>query len=84
MVIFRLLQGIAGAPLIPLSQGVLVGLFPADQRSKGMAIWGIGVMLGPILGPTVGGIGSLQTLLDRGNQEGWWNSDFILRGGAAL
>ena len=129
MVLFRLIQGVAGAPLIPLSQGVLVGLFPPEQRGKGMAIWGIGVMLGPILGPTVGGIvtehlnwrwvfyinlpvgllnlalvarsiretprretgtdwlgalwmivgiGSLQTLLDRGNEEGWWSSHLIV------
>ncbi|MEJ2426077.1 MAG: DHA2 family efflux MFS transporter permease subunit [Candidatus Thiodiazotropha sp.] len=125
---FRLLQGIAGAPLIPLSQAVLVGAFSAQERGKAMAIWGIGIMLGPVLGPTVGGfvtehlnwrwvfyinlpvgilnlmlvarviqetprrdvgtdligavlmvigIGSLQTLLDRGNQEGWWQSGFI-------
>ena len=128
IVVFRLLQGVAGAPLIPLSQSVLVNTFPREQRGKAMAIWGIGIMLGPVLGPTVGGlvtehlnwrwvfyinlpvgmlnlllvtryiketarravgtdllgavfmilgIGSLQTLLDRGNQEGWWQSGFI-------
>ncbi|MET0049869.1 MAG: MFS transporter [Candidatus Thiodiazotropha sp.] len=52
---FRLLQGIAGAPLIPLSQAVLVDAFAAEERGKAMAIWGIGIMLGPVLGPTVGG-----------------------------
>lgn len=128
IVVFRLLQGVAGAPLIPLSQAVLVDAFSADERGKAMAIWGIGMMLGPVLGPTVGGfvtqqldwrwvfyinlpvglanlvlvaryvdetarrsvgtdwlgaalmvvgIGSLQTLLDRGNQEGWWQSGLI-------
>ena len=128
IVTFRLLQGVAGAPLIPLSQAVLVDAFPDDQRGKAMAIWGIGIMLGPVLGPTVGGlvtehldwrwvfyinlpvgllnlvlvrrfigetarrpvgtdwlgavlmvigIGSLQILLDRGNQEGWWQSGLI-------
>ena len=128
IVLFRLLQGIAGAPLIPLSQAVLVDAFPPRERAKAMAIWGIGIMLGPVLGPTVGGfvtehlnwrwvfyinlpvgllnlalvarlipetprrtvgtdwlgaalmvlgIGSLQTLLDRGNQEGWWQSGLI-------
>jgi DHA2 family multidrug resistance protein len=128
IVVFRLLQGVSGAPLIPLSQAVLVDAFPAQQRGKAMAIWGIGIMLGPALGPTVGGlvtdhlnwrwvfyinlpvgllnlalvarvigetprravgtdwlgatlmiigIGSLQTLLDRGNQEGWWQSGLI-------
>jgi DHA2 family multidrug resistance protein len=128
IVAFRLLQGVAGAPLIPLSQAVLVDAFPPLERGKAMAIWGIGIMLGPVLGPTVGGfvtehagwrwvfyinlpvgllnlglvarliretarrrvgtdwlgaafmiigVGSLQTLLDRGNQEGWWDSGFI-------
>ncbi|MGE5153092.1 MAG: DHA2 family efflux MFS transporter permease subunit, partial [Bdellovibrio bacteriovorus] len=129
MVLFRLVQGVAGAPLIPLSQAVMAGLYPPEQRGRAMAIWGMGVMLGPILGPTVGGlvtehlgwrwvfyinlpvgllnlalvarsiresvpqeagtdwlgalfmivgIGSLQTVLDRGNQEGWWDSGLIL------
>lgn len=128
IVVFRLLQGIAGAPLIPLSQSVLVDSFPPKDRGKAMAIWGIGIMLGPVLGPTVGGlvtehlnwrwvfyinlpvgllnlalvarliaetprrqvgadllgavfmiigIGSLQTMLDRGNQLGWWQSGQI-------
>jgi MFS transporter, DHA2 family, multidrug resistance protein len=128
IVFFRLLQGVAGAPLIPLSQSVLVDSFTAKERGKAMAIWGIGIMLGPVLGPTVGGfvtehldwrwvfyinlpvgllnlalvlrfipqtprrpvgtdwlgvllmvigVGSLQTLLDRGNQEDWWHSGLI-------
>jgi len=133
IVFFRLLQGVAGAPLIPLSQGVLVGLYPPEQRGKAMAIWGIGVMIAPVLGPTVGGfiteqfnwrwvfyinlpvgllnlalvartihrssprpvgtdwlgalfmivgVGSLQTVLDRGNQEGWFDSGLIVALGA--
>lgn len=52
---FRLLQGIAGAALVPLSQAIMVQVFPANERGKAMAIWGIGVMVGPILGPTAGG-----------------------------
>lgn len=52
---FRLLQGVAGAALVPLSQAIMVQVFPANQRGKAMAIWGIGVMVGPILGPTIGG-----------------------------
>lgn len=52
---FRLLQGVAGAALVPLSQAIMVQVFPPDQRGKAMAIWGIGVMVGPILGPTIGG-----------------------------
>jgi len=128
MVFFRLLQGGFGAAVIPLSQSIMVDSFPGDERGKAMALWGVGVMLGPILGPTLGGyitqhlewrwvfyinvpigivnlllisnlvrpeaarnasfdwigalmlalgIGSLQTLLDRGNQENWLHSGMI-------
>lgn len=52
---FRLLQGAFGAPLIPLAQALLTEIFPKEQRAKAMAIWGFGVMVGPILGPTLGG-----------------------------
>ncbi len=55
MVLFRLLQGIFGAALVPLSQAIMVDIFPLPERGKAMAIWGIGVMVGPILGPTLGG-----------------------------
>lgn len=55
IVIFRLLQGTAGAALIPLSQTIMSDIFPEQDRGKAMAIWGIGVMVGPILGPTLGG-----------------------------
>ncbi len=55
LVFFRLLQGAVGAFLIPLSQTIMIAIYPKEQRSKAMAIWGAGVMLGPILGPTVGG-----------------------------
>lgn len=56
IVIFRLLQGISGASLIPLSQTIMANIFPEQDRGKAMAIWGIGVMVGPILGPTLGGL----------------------------
>ncbi len=55
MVIFRLLQGVFGAALVPLSQSIMVSIFPEKDRGSAMAIWGIGVMVGPILGPTLGG-----------------------------
>jgi DHA2 family multidrug resistance protein len=55
IVLFRLLQGVFGAALVPLSQAILVDMFPPNERGKAMAIWGIGVMVGPILGPTLGG-----------------------------
>ena len=54
MVIFRLLQGMFGAALVPLSQAVMLDSYPAEQRGQAMAIWGIGIMLGPIMGPTLG------------------------------
>jgi len=129
MVLFRLLQGMAGAALVPLSQSVLLDAYTVEERSQAMAVWGIGVMLGPIMGPTLGawltdnyswhwvflinlpigvitvigmllfmtetqkqeqlrfdwfgflalavGIGSLQLLLDRGEQVGWFGATEI-------
>lgn len=130
MVIARLLQGMFGAALVPLSQSVMLDAYPVEQRGQAMAIWGMGVMLGPIMGPTLGGfltetyswhwvflinlpigvltvigllafmdetepkrhlrfdwtgflalalgIGSLQLLLDRGEQVGWFGSPEIV------
>ena len=129
IVLFRLLQGMAGAALVPLSQAVLLDSYTAEERGGAMAIWGVGVMLGPIMGPTLGawltdnyswhwvflinlpigvitviglalfmheterhehlrfdwfgflalavGIGSLQLLLDRGEQVGWFGASEI-------
>ena len=126
MVLFRLLQGMAGAALVPLSQAVMLDSYSVQERSQAMAMWGVGVMLGPIMGPTLGawltdnyswhwvflinlpiglltiagmivfmpdtnrqhhlrfdwygfaalaiGIGSLQLLLDRGEQVGWYEA----------
>ncbi len=129
MVLFRLLQGMAGAALVPLSQSVLLDAYSLEERGSAMAMWGVGVMLGPIMGPTIGawltdnyswhwvflinlpigiatvvgmtlfmtetkrlehlrfdwfgflalavGIGSLQLLLDRGEQVSWFGSTEI-------
>src|SRR3984957_15939723 len=55
MVAFRLLQGVFGAALVPLSQSTMLNIYPPEQRGSAMAIWGMGVMVGPILGPTLGG-----------------------------
>jgi DHA2 family multidrug resistance protein len=55
MVLFRLLQGVFGAALVPLSQATMLDIYPPEQRGSAMAIWGMGVMVGPILGPTLGG-----------------------------
>jgi MFS transporter, DHA2 family, multidrug resistance protein len=122
----RLLQGVFGAALVPLSQLVLLDINPKEKQGSAMAIWGVGVMVGPILGPTLGGwltdsynwrwvffinvpigllaaygmwryirpvpgprrqrfdvfgfatlslgIGALQLLLDRGQQNDWFSS----------
>jgi len=129
MVLFRLLQGMAGAALVPLSQSVLLDAYSLEERGSAMAMWGVGVMLGPIMGPTIGawltdnyswhwvflinlpigiatvagmtlfmtetkrqehlrfdwfgfialavGIGSLQLLLDRGEQVSWFGATEI-------
>jgi len=130
MVAFRLLQGAFGAALVPLSQAVMLDSYPPQERGSAMAIWGIGVMLGPIMGPTLGAwltdnyswhwvffinlpvgiftvlglmafmqeterrnerrfdwfgfaalavaIGSLQLMLDRGEELGWFGSAEIV------
>jgi DHA2 family multidrug resistance protein len=55
IVLYRLLQGICGAALVPLSQSVLLQINPPERHAQAMAVWGIGVMLGPIIGPALGG-----------------------------
>ncbi|WP_432377256.1 DHA2 family efflux MFS transporter permease subunit [Duganella sp. P38] len=126
IVVARLLQGLFGAALVPLSQATLLDINPREKHGSAMAVWGMGVMIGPILGPTLGGwltdsynwrwvffinvpigaiafygiwryikqadaprkmqfdafgfatlslaIGALQMLLDRGEQNDWFNS----------
>ena len=55
MVAFRILQGAFGAPLIPLAQASILDAYSPSTYGRGMAIFGVGVMLGPIIGPTLGG-----------------------------
>jgi len=129
IVLFRFLQGMFGASLVPLSQSIMLQVFPGEQRGKAMAIWAMGVMVAPILGPTLGGwlteyiswrwtfyinlpvgiaslilvarhvqdtptrerrmdwmgfttlalgIGALQLVLDRGNQDDWFSSQALV------
>ena len=129
MVLFRFLQGVFGASLVPLSQSIMLQVYPGEQRGKAMAIWAMGVMVAPILGPTLGGwltdvvswrwtfyinlpvgiasfilavrhvpdsavkarrmdwfgftslaigIGSVQLVLDRGNQDDWFSSQTLI------
>ncbi|OGU15967.1 MAG: EmrB/QacA family drug resistance transporter [Geobacteraceae bacterium GWC2_53_11] len=134
LIFFRVLQGAAGGALIPISQAILMETFPPNQRGMAMAIFGIGAMFGPIVGPALGGwitdnmswrwifyinlpigviamimcaffifdpdylrkkaetfkidywglfllvvsMGALQIVLDKGQQEDWYNSSFII------
>src|SRR3989442_12399968 len=55
LVFARVFQGLGGGPVIPISQAILWEIFPLRQRGMAMALWGVGIMLGPILGPTLGG-----------------------------
>lgn len=55
VIAFRVLQGVFGASLVPISQALLLDAFPVHKHARAMGIWGIGVMVAPILGPTAGG-----------------------------
>jgi MFS transporter, DHA2 family, multidrug resistance protein len=55
LVCFRVLQGFGGGAMMPLSQAILMETFPPQERGMAMAVWGVGMMLGPVLGPILGG-----------------------------
>ncbi len=55
LIFFRVVQGAAGGALIPISQAILMETFPPQQQGMAMAIFGIGAMFGPIVGPALGG-----------------------------
>ena len=55
IVAFRALQGVSGAALVPLAQVVLLQEYPREQHARVTALWGMGVLLGPVIGPTLGG-----------------------------
>jgi DHA2 family multidrug resistance protein len=132
LIFFRVMQGVTGGGLQPLSQAVLLEEFPHEQRGKAMALWSLGIVASPVLGPTVGGwitqnyswrwvfyinlpigifslvmislfiidphyirrgamrfdvwgmamlvlgMGALQIMLDKGQEEDWFNSRFIV------
>ena len=55
LVLFRILQGVFGAALVPMSQAILLDINPPERHGPAMAIWGMGAVLGPIIGPALGG-----------------------------
>jgi MFS transporter, DHA2 family, multidrug resistance protein len=55
LVVFRILQGIGGGALMPMSQAILMETFPPEEQAVAMSVWGLGMMLGPVMGPIVGG-----------------------------
>jgi MFS transporter, DHA2 family, multidrug resistance protein len=55
IVLYRVVQGMFGAALVPLSQTVMLDIYPPDRRGWAMTLWGLGVMIGPIMGPILGG-----------------------------
>jgi MFS transporter, DHA2 family, multidrug resistance protein len=55
LVVFRIIQGVTGGALQPLSQAVLLESFKPEERGRAMGFWGLGVVVAPILGPVVGG-----------------------------
>jgi DHA2 family multidrug resistance protein len=55
LVFFRVVQGLSGGVMMPLSQAILMETFSAREQPMAMAVWGLGMMLGPILGPIIGG-----------------------------
>ena len=54
MVLFRVMQGAFGAALAPLSQSVILDINPRERHGQAMAVWGMGIMIAPILGPIIG------------------------------
>jgi MFS transporter, DHA2 family, multidrug resistance protein len=55
LILFRILQGMSGGVMQPLSQAIMLESFPAHERGKAMALWGLGIVVAPILGPVIGG-----------------------------
>jgi DHA2 family multidrug resistance protein len=55
IVAFRLMQGFFGAALVPIAQSILLDLYTVEERGSAMAVFGVSVMVGPVLGPVIGG-----------------------------
>ena len=55
LIMMRVIQGLAGGAMVPMSQAILLESFPKEEHGKAMALFGVGVIFGPIIGPTLGG-----------------------------
>ena len=55
LIAYRVVQGLVGAPIVPASQAIILNRFPRNQHGLATAVWGMGVVLGPVVGPTIGG-----------------------------
>ena len=55
LIFFRVIQGISGGVLMPLSMAIIFTVFPEDKRGLGISLWGLGAAFGPAIGPTLGG-----------------------------
>ncbi|MEQ9121415.1 MAG: DHA2 family efflux MFS transporter permease subunit [Alphaproteobacteria bacterium] len=56
LVLFRILQGLVSAPLLPVSQSIMLDTYPREKHGFAMSIWSMGMILGPVIGPTIGAI----------------------------
>ncbi|MGN6750890.1 MAG: DHA2 family efflux MFS transporter permease subunit [Xanthobacteraceae bacterium] len=55
LLVFRVMQGLGGGGMVPVSQSILAGAFPPEKRGQGFALFGIAVVVAPVVGPTLGG-----------------------------
>ena len=55
IMIYRGLQGMFSAPVVPISQALMLDSYPRERHAQAMSIWGIGVMFAPVMGPVIGG-----------------------------
>ena len=55
LLLFRIMQGIGGGGMVPVSQSILAASFPSEKRGQAFALWGIAVVVAPVVGPTLGG-----------------------------
>src|SRR5579884_2197457 len=104
LLLFRILQGLGGGGMVPVSQSILADSFPPEKRGQAFALFGIAVVVAPVVGPTLGGwlsdnyswhwcflingpvgfatiatfLGSLEVALDRGLEDDWFASSFIV------